>query len=593
MTETIICFTFNGIETKIQCSKNDYIRNIFQRYSTKIQKDLNEIYFLYEGKMINQEQKLSSLNSKDNVISIIVYPFDFDSENNININSLKKSKYIICPKCFKECIIDIKDYKISLNCFNKNHNLKGYKFSEFEKTQLIDESSIKCNSCDNNKSTAFNNKFYKCCNCNQNLCPLCKIKHNQEHEIVLDYDLKEYKCNLHKDEKYTYFCSQCNKNICSLCRIEHKNHHVIDYYDLMVDINKDENTKNFQDKINVLKNNVQEMINKLNKFIANIEIYQQIYNDINNNLEYRNYQLLSSIQNIEKNHESIIKNIDDIINSNSIVDKFKKIIDIYSMMEDDNTINTINNNDKNKAENIIIPKDDNNSHECNDSIKIIYKINKNDEEINIFGIHFVNHNKEKCKMIINGKMYSICEKIKYEDYLINKEKEYLEIILTDINNITDMSFLFSHCPALMSVPDISKWDTKNITDMSRLFLGCSSLTSLPDISKWEIQNVKDINNMFCGCRALNSLPDISNWRTKNVVSMSWLFAHCSLLKSIPNISNWNVEKVKNMSYMFFNCSSLNSLPDISKWNIKKETNIQSMFSGCKRDLNIPGKFIKK
>ena len=149
MSETTIIFTFNGTETKIQCSKNDYLKDIFQRYSAKIKKDLSEIYFAYGGNIVNQEQKLYSLNNKDNPISILAYPFDFSSNNN---NLLKKSKNIICPKCFQTCIFDIKDYKISLSCSNKNHNIKNLKFSEFDKTQLIDESSIKCNNCDNNNN---------------------------------------------------------------------------------------------------------------------------------------------------------------------------------------------------------------------------------------------------------------------------------------------------------------------------------------------------------------------------------------------------------------------------------------------------------
>ena len=47
--------------------------------------------------------------------------------------------------------------------------------------------------------------------------------------------------------------------------------------------------------------------------------------------------------------------------------------------------------------------------------------------------------------------------------------------------------------------DISKWNINNITDMSYMFNGCSSLAFLPDISNWNINNVTDINYMFYGC----------------------------------------------------------------------------------------------
>ena len=47
-----------------------------------------------------------------------------------------------------------------------------------------------------------------------------------------------------------------------------------------------------------------------------------------------------------------------------------------------------------------------------------------------------------------------------------------------------MCDLFEVCIKLISLPDISKWNTSNITDMSFMFNKCNSLISLPDISKW-------------------------------------------------------------------------------------------------------------
>ena len=47
MSEARIIFTFNGIKTTIQCHKNEKMRNIFKRYSTKVQIDINKVYCLY------------------------------------------------------------------------------------------------------------------------------------------------------------------------------------------------------------------------------------------------------------------------------------------------------------------------------------------------------------------------------------------------------------------------------------------------------------------------------------------------------------------------------------------------------------------
>ncbi len=71
-----------------------------------------------------------------------------------------------------------------------------------------------------------------------------------------------------------------------------------------------------------------------------------------------------------------------------------------------------------------------------------------------------------------------------EEYDIkNLNEKILEIKLFGINNITNMSCMFSCCKSLLLLPDISKWNTSKVTDISSLF-SCCKLSSLPDISKW-------------------------------------------------------------------------------------------------------------
>ena len=89
-------------------------------------------------------------------------------------------------------------------------------------------------------------------------------------------------------------------------------------------------------------------------------------------------------------------------------------------------------------------------------INIIYNTNK--EEINIFGSEFVENNKNLCKMIIDKKEYEIRDKYKVE----NNNNKKLMITLKGIDNITNMSYMFSECKSLFSLPDISKWNTSNI-----------------------------------------------------------------------------------------------------------------------------------
>ena len=55
------------------------------------------------------------------------------------------------------------------------------------------------------------------------------------------------------------------------------------------------------------------------------------------------------------------------------------------------------------------------------------------------------------------------------------------------------------CNSLISLPDLSKWNTYNVNNMNSMFSGCNTLISLPDLSKWNTSNVKYMNNMFNGC----------------------------------------------------------------------------------------------
>ena len=134
------------------------------------------------------------------------------------------------------------------------------------------------------------------------------------------------------------------------------------------------------------------------------------------------------------------------------------------------------------------------SEENISEINIIYLIN-GDNFINIFGSIFVENNKNIYKMIIDNMEYKLAEKYNVKRSNNNK----LKIKLKGINNITDMSYMFSECSSLSSLPDISKWNTNNVTNMSCMFNGCSSLSSLPDILKWNIPKVTDKFNMFNEC----------------------------------------------------------------------------------------------
>ena len=202
--------------------------------------------------------------------------------------------------------------------------------------------------------------------------------------------------------------------------------------------------------------------------------------------------------------------------------------------------------------------------------------------IRIFGDKFVENNKNNCYLLINEEQRELKSILNRNE--INVENKILKIILIEKKTITDMNNMFYYGEAefnstLISLPDISEWDTINVKNMSYMFYNCIALKSLPDISKWNTANVTNMSYMFYNCMALKSLPDISKWNTANVTNMSHIITRCPL-ESLPDISKWNITKVTNMSGLFSGFRSLISLSDISKWNTTNVKDMSYMFAGC-------------
>jgi surface protein len=122
--------------------------------------------------------------------------------------------------------------------------------------------------------------------------------------------------------------------------------------------------------------------------------------------------------------------------------------------------------------------------------KITIRYLKEDKnKIRIFGQNFVSINRDSLMMEIEGKETAL------EEYYYGNEndsKKIIEIKLIGINKVINLSYMFFDCTSLISISDISTWDTSNVKDISVMFVGCKSLTSLPDISKWNTSNVKDM-----------------------------------------------------------------------------------------------------
>ena len=117
----------------------------------------------------------------------------------------------------------------------------------------------------------------------------------------------------------------------------------------------------------------------------------------------------------------------------------------------------------------------------------------------------------------------------------------------DTSNVTDMSYMFSNCFSLTTIPLL---DTSNVTNMYSMFQSCSKLTTIPQL---DTSNVTGMINMFGSCSKLTTIPQLD---TSNVTDMNRMFFNCASLTSVPQLDTSNVT---DMNRMFSNCSRLEEI----------------------------------
>ena len=602
-------FNFNQSITNIQATLDEPIEEVINKYFQKSLQNPDTISFLLNGEIIEDqtgtvENYMSSMDKQNQKMRILVT--STATSTIIKNDKFDKSRSIICPECKEPCRISIEKYKVKLfECAN-GHEISNIKFTEFENTQKINESSIICGTCNfKNKGNCPKDEFYYCLTCQQNLCLLCKSNHDPKHNIIL-YDQKNYICQKHNEYLIKY-CTNCKINFCFACEEEHKEHLSLLLGDLVPNMEIKQNILNeMKTCVDEMDKVVKEAIDKLTNFSKAInsfyEINKSIFDDYD--LKRRNYYNLKNLDEISYGSK-FLEYLKDINKSNNNINgKLYDIINLYNNLNNNDNINynlpkilenfeNIEVNKKKKElnkRNSVSYTDTNITNKINpitenNSMTLIYNISNYKNKIKLFDYNFVRNNKDKCYLMINNEKKELKEQIEIDSNLRNQKS--LEIKLIETKIITAMNSIFSGCTALKSLPDISNWNMKNITNMSSMFNGCVLLKTLPDISNWNMENVTNISSMFSGCASLKSLPDISKWDLSTVTNMSSLFSGCTALRTLPDISKWNLENVTNISSLFKDCNALISLPDISKWNTKNITNISYLFHGCNSLKYLP------
>ena len=189
MSNKKIIFLFgNEKKCEIQSNGKEKMNDIINnRLTSKIDIDLSSSCFLYSSLPLETNLTFDDIANQDDKerkeMNIYIVSSKDDLENK---EILVKSKNIICPQCKGLCKINIYDYKIALyECKNNsNHKASNIFFTDFDYTQMVDESKIICFKCQESKRDTYKNQFYLCKICNQNLCPLCKENHRKNHNIL-------------------------------------------------------------------------------------------------------------------------------------------------------------------------------------------------------------------------------------------------------------------------------------------------------------------------------------------------------------------------------------------------------------------------
>ena len=205
-------------------------------------------------------------------------------------------------------------------------------------------------------------------------------------------------------------------------------------------------------------------------------------------------------------------------------------------------------------------------------INLIYYV-ENDGEKNIFGKEFVDNNKDKIELIINGKESSLVAKTH-----LKQGENNIKIIIK--NKLTNISYMFSECTSLKGIDELKFLDTKDVVNFEFLFYNCNLLTDVAPLSNWDTSKGTNFRGIFKSCKSLRDIDGLANWNMSNNTNFSEFFSFCISLKDINSLRNWNVINGKNFGFMFYGCASLSNLNPLEDWNVSNAEDFSGIFCSC-------------
>jgi len=478
MTNTSVIFSFEGRDINMQCSKDDKMKDICQKFANKIKRNFNSLYFLYGGNQLNFQlsfkEQANLIDKERNKMKVLVYKNDSDE--------------LSCPKCggkinFNNEIIN--DIKSSI--YNINDIVKGAK--------LIIENIIKISAMENvnvqlkNVNLIFNNLNEDIKKLDKKFDDLFNATNINKEKTFENYIIAKIEI---KDE-------DVNKNIKIISSFE-EDIRINPGKWIVEDIfNNEEEIKKCEIKINgeIIPFNYNHKFKSKGKYT--------IKYTFKNNLKsmcslFGGCKLLNIIDlsNFNVNNVidmsglfdgcSLLNNINlSNINTNNVIYMNRMFYGCSSLTKID--LSNINTNNVTHMDNMF--------YECTSLTKIDLS-------------HFNTNNvTDMCCML-------------YGCSSLNE----IDLSHFNTNNVTNMCCMFFGCSSLKNI-NLSNFNINKVANMNGMFYGCSSLTKI-DIYNFNINKVTDINYMFGECPSLNKNNIII--KDKNIFKNKTLFQKGIVIK---------------------------------------------------------------
>ena len=530
MSMAKVVFTFNNADVTIDCSKEEKMRDICQKFATKIKTDLNSLIFLNDKKQLNLD---------------LCFKDQFNSGDEMKVEVFKKEyNGFVCPKCGEKISsnIEIID-NVILSNIDIIDNLIGTKliidniiktssinlvFAQLKNISIIlnsinqdiQKNNEKLTNIINYKSTLntkINNKL-------EEAAPIANNNFQNQNVIkgVLELessDLNNSVILFKSDYNYEIDLYLNNKKV---KMIKDNGNWKIDYN--FIKEGKYQFTMVFNDTII----DMEEFFGKSSNLISLDLTDFDSSNVTNMRILFNKCKKLKEIKGIEK------------LNT-------KKVVDMEGMFQYCTELEYLDltNFDTSNVESMAFM-----FNHC-EKLKEIKGLNK-----------LITNN-----VTTTEGMFQSCFCI-----------EYLDLSNFDTSNVTIMDYMFDECSKLKGIKGINKLITHKVVSMEGMFQLCTILKYV-DLSNFNTSNVSNMEYMFNKCKKLKEIKGMTNFNTANLKSTFAMFQLCTELEFL-DLSNFDTSNVTNMSFMFNQCNRIKEIKGISQFVTNKVKTFEAMFQGC-------------